>query len=292
MNMKSPVEECFELRTNAAGVVAEAFGAPGANPSELGVAQRIGSGIAALSDVLPAGWYDPPPGGVAVLFAGPQNNFGRTRFSSLRSEDNWPSAHSRRAAESVGIVHVSPVTKKGIIGDWGATMYTGSDEKIRQHVATCLATVEDLAEFAEVGMEFGEISRQADAVLKERRLTTDRTLLTNARDVTGTNCGHTIPFTDRQPPSEELAILRSGSSQAIAELISTHRIFINANETRKITDDMAFTAELRLESLEDPTLPNIYFHLIVGMHSGKKTILGGFNPFFETVGMDYLQSRY
>jgi len=285
-------ESCLELRARLAdtmtGVLTTAEG-----QSEEQVAQNLKTQLASIPGVLPAGWYSPPPTGIGMLFADPHDNYRRGRFDSLRNEQYWPKADYKLGDETIGILYASPVwATSGIIGDWGATLYRGKDTAIQQHLVNCLEAVEEMSEYAQVGMQLGDMSRFADTMLKKRGLASDRVVLTSKTDVTGINCGHTIPWTDSPPTAEEARVLESGAQRAINQLISSKRVFINANETMVIPKTIVFTSELRLESTKDPQLPNGYFHMLVSFLEGEKTIAADFNAFFKAMGMDYIRSKF
>ena len=290
--MKSSVDSCLELREYSAAKITEIF-QPATTKSESAYADEIKTKLYSIDGVLPFGWYAPPPSGIGVLFGEPTDDYQRIRFDTFRNEQYWPSSNYDLAPESVAILYASPIwANSGIIGDWGVTLYRGRNSKIQKHIRTCLETVEQLAEFSQAGMKYGDISRYADRLLSDEGLSTDRTLLINKPDAIGTNCGHTIPWTSEKPTATEAAILESRDQAAICKLISSKRIYVNADETTKIPETGAFTAELRLESLAEPSFPNTFFHLIVTFTDGNKTIASNFNEFFKATGMNYIHSKY
>jgi hypothetical protein len=270
--VEKALETCRTLRLATATIMSQAV-ATGQRQSEAELQQKIKRGLATVPNIFKTGWYAPPPEGIAVLFGTPSDAYQRTRFNSLRTRAYWPTSRHMMDNESVGILYASPIATSGIIGDWGGTYYRGTNEKIRQHLKVCLETVEQLADFAQVGMKFSDISHHADTLLKERGLTTDRTLILSRPDATGTNCGHTIPWTDIPPTPEQAAIIKSRDQRAVNTLISDQRLFIDASQQAVIPESIAYTTELRLESLSDPLLPNTFFHLITCFDRGKKRLL-------------------
>lgn len=152
--MHESIQQCIGLRTTTSEIVANSY--PNTQlRSESELADALIREVANLPNVFDGGWYDPPVDGVSVLHSNPQDNFERSRFDTLRNQSYWPSSVQTRGLDSVTIIYVSPVNSNGIIGDWGATLYTGNDLKIRNHLKLCLQIVEELADYSEVGMEYG-----------------------------------------------------------------------------------------------------------------------------------------
>ncbi|MBI2798649.1 hypothetical protein HYX70_05190 [Candidatus Saccharibacteria bacterium] len=147
------IQSCLELRKQASSIVADAL-SRAEGKSESRAAKGIISGLDKIKSAS-KGWYDPPPNGVVVLFGNPGEKYERTRFDSLRPEKYWPSPKYNFEKETVGLFHVSPFWQRtGIIADFGAAIYTGSDKKIHNHIVNGLGMVEDLAECSKVGMSF------------------------------------------------------------------------------------------------------------------------------------------
>jgi hypothetical protein len=279
------------LRAEAGQVMTEVLRtAEGLN--ELGIADRLLNSVRSIPATLADGWYDPPAHGVAVLIGETKDDFERTRFDTLRKPEFAPSTAPVFTNETPAIVYASPIATGGMIGDWGLTIYAGTDTLIRQHFSNCLAAVEAVAEYARLGMTLGDISQYAGLLIAEKGLTNGRTILTNASSATGVNCGHTIPWSDTAPTEDELATIQSSDQQSINQLISSKRAFINEDETTLIEGHISFTTELRLESVDDPTLPNVFFHLLVSFGDGEKIISSNYSEAFAALGMDYLHSKY
>ncbi|MBI2798648.1 hypothetical protein HYX70_05185 [Candidatus Saccharibacteria bacterium] len=86
--------------------------------------------------------------------------------------------------------------------------------------------------------------------------------------------------------------MNRGDKVEVNKLISSKRVFINADEEKVIPATIAFTAEMRVRSANDPSLPNIYFHTIVSFVNGQKAITSNFNPLFRAIGMNYIKSKF
>lgn len=233
------------------------------------------------------GWYDPPPKGIAALF-GPEDNISRVAYDSLRKEEFWPK-NNIFTNNSLGYIYASPVNKlSGIIGDFGMTIYKGNNQKIINHLKTCLEITEKTAEYAEVGMEFKDVYNYCQNLMSKKGLNNNRMLAIN--DKTKTNIGHSIPFSHELPTEQELNIINGEDFDKLKNLISSKRITLNAAEQFKIPETIAFTVEPRIENNDTPL---VSFHLVVAFKEGKKEIFANFNPVFEAVNMhNFIVSKY
>jgi len=231
-------------------------------------------------DLLPDGWYQPPPTGASVLIGSPPT-YARVEYESLRDPHTWPRADIRLRDDSLVYAYASPTDRAtGMIGDIGVTLYHGPDHRIRQHVATCLELTVRIAALAEVGMELRELYHQAERLVKEAGLG-NRTA--SATDSGAPNIGHTIPWTFGDYSAEDERRLRNGDPADVSDLISRQRIFLNPSTRRRIEPTMAFTVEPRMSS---PSLPLSSFHIIVAFREGRKTISSEFGRLFRIFGME------
>ena len=238
-----------------------------------------------------SGWYSPPPRGLAALFEHeslPQ----RVAYDNLRKQEFWPLGSKVFGQNSIGYIYASPVAKlSGIIGDFGMTVYSGSNKNILSHIKSILETVEQAAEYAQVGMEFREIYNFCQKLMAEKGLNNKRTMAYT--ETAGTNIGHTVPWTYELPTTDELAVINGANFETLKNLISKKRVHLNGQETFKIPSTVAFTLEPRAESNVNPSLPMASLHLIITFVDGKKEILANFNPIFQVLEMDkFIQSRF
>jgi hypothetical protein len=259
--------------------------------SEAQFASTLASLIRTNTSLRGEGWYAPPPAGIAALF-GPSDNFDRLQFDTLRKKDYWPGTDHALGNDCVGIIYASPIDRaSGIIGDFGMTIYRGDDPTVHAHLTNCLSTLEGAAELAQVGMEMRELHQMAQDLFSKHDLTNARTV--TWADKTGTNLGHTIPWSYEPPTAEEALIICSGSQAEVNELISGKRVYVNRAEQFKIPETIAFTLEARLESITEVTLPNIFYHLIITFKHSVKSVHTNFNSVFANTGMDtYIKSRF
>ena len=233
-------------------------------------------------EIFETGWYDPPTGGLGILFD--QYPFKRLKYDSLRKPEYAPNKKIVFKKESVGMIYSSFVDRKTkMLGDIGFPIYQGQDEKIRQHIKNSYNTILKIAEHAKVGMEFADLCLFSENLFQNKLKPTK--WITVNYPVFNINLGHSIPG------SFENDFTFGNSFEEIKNTIKTKRIMISKAESFKIPKTCAFTIESRLEDLNDPDLPSIYFHFIVCFDNGKKTILQNFDQIFNAVGMNWMNLK-
>ena len=237
------------------------------------------------------GWYIPPPHGISVLF-GTDENIQRVNTTSIRPPEFWPKDDAfLDFHKGIIFLYASPVDKKsGIIGDFGLTMYLGSNTKIKKHLQKCWQINHEIFGIAQEGMKFCELYVHTQKILAAHNLVND---LLSPSDPTGTNMGHTIPASYEDWQENEKVILHNAEKNwpAVCDMISHKRKFVNSVETQTIQAGMALTIEPRPFDLNDPIIPRVYFHTIAlfkGDH--HKEFLADFRELFKLAGMDYLLS--
>ncbi len=247
--------------------------------SEAQVRDEILEKTSLHAELFESGWYDPPTGGVAVLFD--TAPYSRLQFESLRNPESFPSESKYFESESVGIVYASPVERAtGMFGDIGFTIYQGENEEIRNHIRVVHDLVLEAAESAAVGMKF------CDLYAASQRLFADKGQkivgwMSTTHDPLKVNLGHTAPgsYGDGTIPLENFADAR--------EAVRTRRLYINEAEQFVIPPTGAFTVEARLTDVSR-TLPNAFFHVIVTFSEGERTIHTNFAQIFRDLKMDYM----
>ncbi len=253
------------------------------NLSEKEVSAKILAEMAADPALFETGWYDPPPGGVGILFDQPP--FRRLHYDSLRNPSYWPNAAQKFAEESTGLIYFSPVDRAtGMLGDIGLTVYNGNNQKIKQHIKNCYEAILQIAGYAGPGMKFSDICAFAETHLQGKfKMTKWATISSNPNQ--SVNLGHTIPgsFGDSFPVG--------GPYEQVKEAIRQKRVHVIDTEHAQIPETCAFTIESRLEDSNDSSLPSVYFQFIVCLQDGQKTILGNFEQIFRAVGMDYMNGK-
>lgn len=231
------------------------------------------------------GWYMPPPHGIAVLFASPEN-VERVSYKSLRVKEFWPQNNILlNKTKDLVVLYSSPVDKKtGVIGDFGLTLYLGNNQKIKDHFKKSYEVYLKIFDNLKIGMNFSQIYKKAKKIMNKQGLYSD---LLSPSDPAGTNIGHTIVNLTQ----EELKKIREKTLSWIEakDILSKKRIFISGVEEQIIKPGMAFTIEPRPQDQMDKKLPMALFHSIVIFdNNGNKEVLTGFDRIFKASGMDYL----
>ncbi|MBR3355779.1 MAG: hypothetical protein IKG47_10590 [Oscillospiraceae bacterium] len=215
--------------------------------SELIFRDQWAKNMSESNDVFADGWYSPPPMGIAVL------SDDRVNFDSLRNPEYW-AGDTEINWKGILYAYASPVDRvSGYIGDISVTLYFGNDNRIIEHIKKCHeATMTVFNRMNECGTA-GDLFRMSQRVFEEYRL---KSTVISRTDNMPINLGHTFPFL-------------SGISDKIklsAEdklTISTSRLFLNATADWGFDDNLQFTVEPQLVSLDDPSMPKITQHYVV-----------------------------
>ncbi len=279
--MSDLIDAVIKTRETAANIFAKSL-IDIEGSSEVAVRDKILSEVKNHKELFETGWYDPPTGGVAVLFD--SYPFQRLKYDSLRKPEYEASEKQKFEEESVGMIYSSLVDKKsGMLGDIGFPVYTGKNEKIKRHISNACEAILKVAEYVKVGMAFSDICTFSENLFQNKFKPT-RWIIVSKDLNQPTNLGHTIPGSFSK-------IAFSDNIKETREIIRKNRVFIVSNENFKIPETCGITIESRLEDYNDPSMPSVYFHFIVCFDKGKKTILENFQEIFKTVGMDYMLKK-
>jgi hypothetical protein len=232
-------------------------------------------------------WYDPPPYGIAAIFSD-DNNFERLNYSNLRKSIYWPKINYYFKKNGSGYVFASPYTLINdipIIGDFGFTYYNGNTELIRDHFKRSYSVLRELIDNIKTGRTFKEVFTESINLINKNNLINN---ILGITDKAGTDLGHSIPFVDRNPTTEETDKLYSGDPEKINSAISKARVYISSNEDFEITDNCAFTFEPRLTDI-NMTLPIFSFHTIIQFVEGKKVVVNYFDGLINLLGMNWIR---
>jgi hypothetical protein len=242
-------------------------------------------------EIFPDGWYIPPPSGMVVLFAN-EKNLNRANWQSIRPKESWPKENIflNKTTDLVQL-YAGPVDKSsGMMGDFGITLYFGQNIKIINHLKSSLVAIKEIFEGLNEGMQLRDVSTFGHDTLMKRGIASN---LVSTSDPSGTNIGHTIPFTDEDITPDERNIIRnlqaSASWKLVSDLLSKRRKFLNDIETFQIKRGLALTLEPRPQSTTDISIPMVYFHTIAIFHEdGRKELLTGFDEIFKLTRMNYM----
>jgi hypothetical protein len=230
-------------------------------------------------DILPFGWYQPPPNGISVLIGNPPT-FDRLEYTSLRDPRNWPSESAKTTAESVLYPYLSAVDREtGMLGDFVGTFYAGRRPEVRDWIREVYLATMRIAEFTQVGQRLSEVFEYAESVMKSLGSRNNTFSLSSGTPL-GADIGHTIPgYGDSSQPW-----MRKGVSEAeIAVEIARGRTFVNASNNARIDGATAFTIEPQMLL---PGLPMASFHVIVAFARNEKLLITEFDDLFAMFEMD------
>lgn len=205
------------------------------------------------------GWYDPPPNGLAVLFAksgAPE----RLAFESLRLPRYWPSDQIIDWADGLLYAYCSPVDlTTGALGDFGVTLYFGSDTAVRQHFAKSYHATRGILESIRPEMSSRTLFEISQRTFDAAHVTNTIASIT---DTVPLDLGHTLPVL---PTSS----LRKGRELQVEtrQMLRTSRKFISVASDWPLRDARWFTVEPQLVSSDRPGLPQISYHYVVEVGS-------------------------
>jgi hypothetical protein len=115
------------------------------------------------------GWYDPPPGGFAVLAGLP-----RISFSTLRDERNWLGSEIIDWDEGALYAYCSVMNvADGMPGDFAITLYFGSDPAIRAHFLAAYRATREVLAVARAATSSRALFRRSTEIRKAWRFIND-----------------------------------------------------------------------------------------------------------------------
>jgi hypothetical protein len=215
-----------------------------------------------IDSLFASGWYEPPPYGMAVLFAS-GNNYARMNYQSLRPEASWPGTTEADWSDGFLFAYCSCVSRKtGMPGDFDLTLYFGNDPKLKEHYSHCFATTDKLLN------SIGPEDTSRFIFVRSQKMFSDANLRDSVVSFTDTaplTLGHTFPTLSR-------SVLASYPSELTIEhknSIRTARKFLNDLDDWPIEEGMQLTIEPQLCSTLDSTMPKISFHYLLQKKDGK-----------------------
>lgn len=199
-------------------------------------------------NVIADGWYCPPPKGMAVLFG------DRISFDSLRNQQNWVSDVEIDWKNDMFYGYCSPVDKQtGRIGDIAVTLYFGRDKEIIEHIKKCYQSVSEIFSRLDTLKNSKELFDCSQEIFQKYRL---KNSAISKTDIIPMNLGHTFPRLEGLQNKDSLTDEEKG-------IISKARKFINESSCWDFEDDIQFTVEPQLVSLDNPELPKIAQHYLI-----------------------------
>lgn len=269
----------LQLRTENANALLEVLNCSG-DLSESSIHNSWLKKLSQQRNILCAGWYVPPPGGSSVLL-GNAPEYNRNRFHSLRDQEKWPRKDIHFSNDSMLYAYASPVSKESyLLGDMAVTLCKTNSQEMREYICAIFSLTILIAKEIREGMQFAEVYRNADSLIRANGFTNH---VYSRTDPCHVDIGHTLPWSNGELPSPaEREILEGDSPEDIANLISSKRTFVNAESSLVIRSPMAFTVEPRLN--RDNLVP-ISFHLTVVLENGQLFVISGFKPLLNLFEM-------
>ncbi|MGW7597074.1 hypothetical protein [Streptomyces antimycoticus] len=224
--------------------------------SEQNLAQAWSEGMSVSDHLSVNGWYDPPPGGIAVL-----TGLDRISFNSLRDRSNWPSDHTVDWSTGALYAYCSPASVvNGMPGDFAITLYFGSDQAIRSHFLIAHEATREVLKVARGESSSRALFRRSNEIFESVGL---RNCVISYTDTTPLDLGHTYPVLDD--------FVLDGNRKLTPEAcdgIRQARRFLNNDSDWDLRSCGQFTIEPQLVSEENPELPQVTFHYVIDPSTG------------------------
>lgn len=286
MTRSATAQGILRARKAAAATLVAALRSLPSNFTELDLATAWLRNIASCDDLLPFGWYQPPPHGMSVLIAH-SPSFERLTYQSLRDEENWPSASVASDDCAMLYPYFSAIDREtAMIGDFVGTFYSGDRPDVREWMAEVLGATLRIASHAKVGRPFSELFEYAASVMGSLGAKNNTF---SASGGLASDIGHTVPGFGEPSSHDFCSRVLKQSPSDIARTLASARTFVSQNNHERISPDCAFTIEPQL--LIDG-LPMASFHVIVIFADGQRSIVHEFEDVFEHFGMnDWIAPR-
>jgi hypothetical protein len=223
------------------------------------------------------GWYEPPPDGMAVLFAH-DAEVGRVGFESLRPEAFWPSATKMDWSRGVMYGYCSPVAiSEGLPADFALTLYFGENRRVRRHFQDAVAVTHEVIDTVTPETESRALFDLSEALFRERGFRSNVASITDSVPV---DLGHTLPRLDERflDGNREL-------NAAARESVRHARRFVSESSDWPLAGAGQVTVEPRLVSREDPGLPQISLHYVLAFDADGVSLLNECDALLRDFGL-------
>jgi hypothetical protein len=255
--------------------LSELHGRPGV--TEVGFRDAWHARLRAIDALTTNGWYEPPPLGMAVLFAG-EDDPSRISFESLRLPRYAPGPETIEWSRGLMYAYCSPLHRtSGLAGDFGVTLYFGDRSDVRAHFRRAFAVTRDL--LAEIGprMRSGQLLERSQALFEEAGLTNT---IASVTDSVPLDLGHSLPKLDRSA----LDGRRELDGTTIAALRNGRR-FVSESADWALSREDQVTIEPQLVALGKPELPQVSFHYVVAMTEERTVVLRECDALLDRFGL-------
>jgi hypothetical protein len=219
------------------------------------------------------GWYDPPPGGMAVFF-GHDNSTKPFGFASLRPQHFWPSNRTIDWNHGLMYAYCSPIhIPDGMPGDFGITLYFGNDSNVRSQFRAALAVTRQLISEITPGTMARTLFRRSEILFADVGM---RNNVVSVTDSVPVDLGHSLPRV-QLPELGNNRQLKESAKRAVEK----GRLFISESTDWPLSDVMQFTIEPNLVSVNDLRLPQVSPHYAVSVRDRRVRICDECDALFD-----------
>jgi hypothetical protein len=279
MKNKSLAKGIIRARSLAASTLIEALDEAGSSFTEKKLADCWMASIKKEPDLLPFGWYQPPPNGMSVLTA-KSEPFKRLNYMSLRDKENWPSPDILFTEDCVLYPYFSAIDRKtSMIGDFVGTFYNGSRKSTQEWMREVYKTTKSIVNTISFGMKFSDIFSIVEEEMHSLGASNNTFSLSGGLS---SDVGHTVPFFESKSDTPTLDQNQGDFSALFSEKLANNRDFLRADNHKKINSPCAFTIEPQFLIDGEPMTS---FHMIVIIDDEEKIVVENFSDLFDYFGM-------
>jgi hypothetical protein len=238
-----------------AATLAEHYGRPGV--TELAFRDSWLARLGEVDALTANGWYEPPPFGVAVLFAS-DDDPRRMCFESLRLPEFAPRPTRMSWDSGLLFAYCSPVHRPtGLAGDFGVTLYFGKKAEVRSHFRRAFAATAEL--LAELGplTSSAALLRRSEILFREHGL---KNTISSITDSVPLDLGHSMP----SMRSAKLATSRSLCADD-RRFLGDQRRFVSTSADWLLAEEAQVTIEPQLIAPDRSDLPQVSLHYVVAV---------------------------
>ncbi len=229
-----------------------------------------------ISNITRNGWYSPPPEGIAVLFAS-DKNIERINFESLRNEANWPSDKIIDWDNGLLFAYESFVdTETGLLGDFDITLYFGKDPDMINHFKLCHKATLEVIEASRTINSSKILFEKSQDIFSKYSL---KNSIVSITDSSSLDLGHSTPVVDINDIKDKTL------SKETIEYIRNNRKYISGHSDWNLDNEVQFTIEPQLVSINNKRLPQVCFHYLIKKTENNITIMNENDELLKEYGL-------
>jgi hypothetical protein len=221
--------------------------------------------LRSVDELTSNGWYEPPPLGMAVLFAD-EDDVSRISYESLRLPEFAPGSRVMSWRRGMMYAYCSPVHRPtGLAGDFGVTLYFGGKVAIRDHFRRAFTATDRLLSDLSEGTRSAALLHHSEDVFSEHGL---KNTIASVTDSVPLDLGHSIPTMEIENLRATRLLSRSDQQR-----LREQRRFVSTSADWTLAEERQVTIEPQLVALGRPDLPQVSFHYVVATSSAPVTVL-------------------